>query len=644
MKVKNFNKTIYKLIIEGIVFLFSFIWMIVNSIMAIPNLYIVSIMMFFLSTVLVFYLEKDYFKTYKQLKDFSFTMDFLIALSTHITYLASIVLSIVQIAEGSIFDLTMQFWEVGFSLSFFIGIGHYLENKIKVKTSLGIKDLLKLQQKNALVFDEKNNIFSSIKHNEIKKGMIIKILKGQSIPTDGILISKNAILDCSSLLGESLPRNLKENNEVLSGMINLSDELIYKCTKTSNESALNSIINQLENILKNKSNIERISEKIVKWFLPIVVLIFLITFIVWLTLSYLNIKLDFFHVDQIDYSNPFAVAINHAVAVLVISCPCAFGIAAPAAIYSSSGLASKHKILFSSASVYEKMNKINFIAFDKTGTLTNGQLKVIEQIGVKKYNDIILSMTSNSNHLISQSISNFLKDNNFLKMEIKEIEGYGILSNYKNQNVFLGSIKYCQKNNFVFDIEIKNTNKVVAVFAINQHVVTYFVLEDTIKENALNTISKIKEMNIIPMIISGDRKEVVHEISQKLNIENFYYNQLPIEKQEILKKYHKNIFVGDGINDVLAIKEADVSIAFSSGSDITNSIADISLLDKDISLVYKSIVLCKKTIKVIKFNFIWAAIFNLIFIPLAIIGIVPVWIGAAIMTLSNFVLLINNLL
>lgn len=258
----------YKLIFEGIVFLFSMIWMILNfATKQKYHSYVVSIIMFVLSTFLVFYLEIDYFKTYKQIIGFSFTMDFLIAIATHITYLFSLIFSIIKIAENhSIHALGMEFWEIGFSLSFFIGIGHYLEDALKRKTSLGIKDLLKLQQKEILILDKKTNEYYKENSKNVQENTVIKVPKGSSIPTDGILLSNQVEVDCSSLLGESIPRTIKKNEQLFSGMINLNEVLIYRSTKKMQESMLNKIILQLENILKNKSNIERISEKIVKFF------------------------------------------------------------------------------------------------------------------------------------------------------------------------------------------------------------------------------------------------------------------------------------------------------------------------------------------------------------------------------------------
>ncbi len=607
--------------------------------------------MFVLSTFLVFYLERQYFDKYKELKDFNFTMDFLIALATHITYVASIIFSIITIVRKSIFNLDMEFWEVGYSLSFFIGIGHYLEDKIKTKTSLGIKDLLKLQSRKALVFDEIKNDFVSISSSEIKENQIVRVLKGSTVPTDGILIDNLAQFDCSSIFGESIPRDIKKNQTIFSGMINVSEAISYKVTKKASDSMLNNIINQLENILKNKSTIERTSEKIVKWFLPTIILISIITFCIWLGLSYTGIKLDFFdsRFNNVDFDNPFVVAIYHSVATLVIACPCAFGIAAPAAIYSSSGLAARNKILFSSAKIYESIKKVKYIAFDKTGTLTNGKLSIVGQLGSKKYNELVYQLSSNSTHPLSKAISEHLR-NDFNKSKnvikgIKEIQGKGMEARDKNNNLlFLGSIKYLEDKRAKINIDFNEyQNESIVAFSINNELITLFLLKDEIKSDSLETINKFKRLNIEPIIISGDRKEVVESVANQLGIEQFYYEQSPLDKQRIIEEHEDIIFVGDGINDVLAIKTALVGIAYSTGSDITNSIADISIYETNLNLVYKAIILARRTLKLVRLNFIWASLFNFICIPLAIIGIVPPWLGALLMVCSTLVLLISTL-
>ncbi len=652
MLLKEFslkNNQKYKLIFEGIITLFSMIIMIIHSFnIHIPNMYIISIILFCLSTFLVFYLEINYFQNYRQLLKFDFSMDFLITIATHITYLYSVVMSIIEISQGNFFNLNMQFYEIGYELSFFIGIGHLIEDKLRVKTSLGIKDLLKLQNKEIEIVE--NDKIIKIKTNEVKINDIVKVAKGQSIPTDGILISNNAYLDYSSLLGEAIPREIKKGETILSGSINSGEIIYYQVNKLAANSTLNRIISQLEKIMNNKSKIEVTSQKIVKYFLPTVLIISLLTFILWLIILYLPIEVP--NIFNNIYDNPIANALYHAVATLVIACPCAFGIAAPAAIYSSSFIASKNKILFSSSKIYEMINDISYIAFDKTGTITEGKPFVTKyHVENEKYDSYIYNIASLSNHPLSQAIKNYFSNDKIKTINFKdskEVLGVGVFANYKNQSYSLTSLKYAKDNNYEFDKKIKfNESKSISVFAIDQKVVGYFQIEDKIKKDALQTINNLHKMNIKLIILSGDRKENVQEIANKLAIDYWYGDLLPDQKANIIndfKEKGKIIFVGDGTNDILAIKSATIGIAYASGSELTNSIADISLLENNLNLVYKAILLSRKTLNLVKANFIWAGIFNIICIPLAILGFIVPWLGAILMVGSTSILLMNTLI
>lgn len=645
--LKNNQK--HKLIFEGIITLFSMIIMIIHAFnVAIPNMFIVSIILFCLSTFLVFYLEFDYFYNYRQLRHRDFSMDFLITVATHLTYFYSFIMSIIEISQGKFFQLNMQFYEIGYELSFFIGIGHLIEDKLRVKTSLGIKELLKLQNKEVEIVQDQQ--IKKIKTNQIQLDNVVKVAKGQSIPTDGILLSERAYLDYSSLLGEAIPREVAKNQLLLSGSINVGDVIYYQVTKLAADSTLNKIINQLEKIMNNKSKIEVTSQKIVKYFLPSVLLISLITFILWLILLYLPITIP--PIFNNNYENPFANALYHAVATLVIACPCAFGIAAPAAIYSSSFIASKNKILFSSSKIYEMINDISFIAFDKTGTITEGKPFVTQYINSNnQYNSYIYNLSSLSNHPLSQAIKNYFVKENFETIafeNVEEILGVGIFGTNNKKTYAITSLKYAEENDYIFHQKQSfDKSKSISVFSIDNEIIGYFQIEDQIKKDALQTIKNLQNMNIKLIILSGDRKENVEKIAKELGIDYWYGDLLPDEKANIINEFKnkgKIIFVGDGTNDILAIKSASIGIAYASGSELTNSIADISFLENNLNLVYKAILLSRKTLNLVKANFIWAGIFNIICIPLAVLGLIAPWLGAILMVGSTSVLLLNTLI
>ncbi len=663
-KINIKNNIKYKLTFEGIVFTLFLVFTIIelinqfNNHQIVYNMGILSIVFFVLSTFLVFYLELDYFKLYKQVKTFDFSMDLLIAFATHLTYLFSIVISIIKIVQyKNINHLNMEFWEVGYSLSFFIGLGHLIENNLRIKSSLGIKELLKLQNKTAFIKNNKND-FIECKSSEIKINDVVKILKGSSIPTDGILVSNIAYLDYSSLLGESIPRKVKKGQEILAGSIVNDQYIIYQCTRLMEDSALSKIIKQLEKILSNKSNVERISAKIVKVFLPVTIILSLATFVIWMVLTFNNL---FIPVDlpwEKAYDNTSTIgkvqiSLFHMISVLVIACPCAFGIATPAAIYSSSFIASKNKILFSSSKVYETLNNVKYLAFDKTGTLTEGKPKVINVWGKLTNKEMIYNIASNSTHPLSSSIKEYLddfKNKNINFKDINEQSGIGVFAKLNKDEYFLGSLKYAINKKFDFkniNIDLNTIDKTTVVFAKNKKIINIFFIEDQIKKDAKEIINKFKNIDIKTIILSGDTTNNVNKIAKEIGIDYYYGDLLPIQKSEKIEEFKKQgkiVFVGDGINDILAIKNADVGMAFSSGSEITNSVADISLLENDLKLVYKTFFLSKRTILAIKINFLWAGLFNGICVPLSMIGFIPIWLGVILMTSSTIFLLLNTLL
>lgn len=640
----RYNQKI-KLSFEFVITLVLMIMMIVGFFIKIPYHYIMGIIMFLLATFLVWYLEFDYFKVYKQLKTRDFTMDFLIAIAIHVSYFYSFFASIVKLSIGGIKNLDMEFWEVTYELSFFIGLGHYIENKLKFKTSLGIKDLLKLQNKKAHLLI--NNDYVEVNSNQLKKGDIVKVVNGEFIPTDGILISKEAYLDYASLLGEPLPKSINQGQRILSGSINVGNVLTYQVSKEAKESTLLQIVFQLEKIINNKSKIEIISQKIVRFFLPSILTISLITFVVWLILGYQGIYL--FN----QYNQPIANAIYHAVATLVIACPCAFGIAAPAAIYSSSLIASKNKILFSSAKIYEMINNVSFVAFDKTGTITKGkpQIKTYQFLNDSDHK-YIYSLSSSSSHPLSKTISdhfkNEFKENKLMHFDlVQEIPGVGIMATINKDLYTITSLKYAQDNQYEISDKFNfDLNQTISVFSINKKVKTIFIFDDFIKKDAKDAIAKLHKLGFKTIIISGDNTNNVANIAKQLNIDYWYGDLMPNQKALIISEFKnkgKTIFVGDGINDVLAVKSADISFTYASGSDVTNSLSDVTFLENNLNLVLKTITLAKRTLLLIWINFIWAFIFNLICIPLAVIGFIPPWLGSILMISSTSFLLVNTL-
>ncbi|CAT05412.1 Copper-exporting P-type ATPase A [Mesomycoplasma conjunctivae] len=645
----KFKFNIFKIVLEVSIFIYVFAIFLIkntkNDILANITTRTTLISVLFALAIIVISLEYKYFLSYKKVFKKIITMDLLIAVASHISFIYSLVNFIIKLANKDYQHLEMEFAEVSIVLFLFFNIGKYIESKLQSKSNVGIKDLLKLKNKNSFILvDGKKQEIPTFK---IKVGDLVLVPKGQSIPVDGELDSDFASLDYSSITGESLPIDFKKGDKILSGSINISDVIIIRADKKSSDSFLTQTINRLETIFEEPSKIEKVSVKIVKYLTPSILVLSILTFIVWTIVSY---SIGGFEKVYPSYRGPrnsgnIAGAIYPAITVLVISCPCAFGIAAPIAIYSSSILASKNKILFANSKIYEQIIKSKFIVFDKTGTLTYGKPQVKAYQGDENYLDIAKQLAQSSNHPISKAIVDFVKTPSKI-ISTQEIPGKGLVYKKGDELYELISFEYVKKdykNIEQFDFsEIGN----YTVLAKNQEIVLVFLIIDKIKKDSKSIISLLKKEGFECVISSGDNEKNVGFVAQQVGITRYYGNLNPFDKEKIVSELQQEgqvIFVGDGINDILATKKASLSMSFENGSNLNNSISDVSLLKTDLSLVYKTIEIVKRTNKLVKMNFIWAIFFNSLFIPLAIAGMIFPVLAMALMFFSSTFLIINTL-
>ncbi|WP_308699305.1 cation-translocating P-type ATPase [Mycoplasma sp. 'Moose RK'] len=576
-----------------------------------------------------------------------FTMDLLIAIASHVSFLYSAIFFIYKLATGQQNAVNMEFFEVSIVLFLFFNVGKFIEEKLQKSSNQDLKDLFKLKNKNSFILDNGKKI--QIPTHKITKGHCVLVSKGDSVPVDGQLLSDFAILNYQSINGEPLPLEFHKNQEILSGSVNIGDTFKLLATKKASESFLMQTINRLENIFESPSKIETISKKIVSIFTPAVLILSIFAFIIWLTVGYLlgDFQKIYPGFSLPRDSSPLSAAIYIAVAVLVISCPCAFGIAAPIAIYSSSILASKNKILFANSQVYEQILLSKVIIFDKTGTLTLGMPKVVDFQGDPSLLLLAKQMTQNSTHPISNAIFNFI-DHEVEFLFAEEIPGQGL--KYVDQQGTIWQIlshDFAIKNNFLQNQNFSFTeNGNYTVLAKNYEIVAVFLIKDEIKKTAKDTIKKLQNQGFKCIIASGDNQKNVADIAKKVGISQFFANLQPQAKASLVADLQKKspvIFVGDGINDVLATKTAALSMAFETGSGLNNSIADVSLLKPDLILVYKAIEIVRRTNKLIKINFTWAILFNFLFVPLAFLGFIYPIIAMLLMLFSSIFLIINTL-
>ena len=492
-------------------------------------------------------------------------------------------------------------------------IGEYLSDQAVDNSKKAIVDLMDLRS-------DKINLKNKgiVDVSEAKVGDVFIVAPGEKIALDGIVIKGKSHLDTSSLTGESIPRGVSKNSEVLSGTINLEGMLEIKATKTFETSTASKIIDIIEHSENKKTKAEKFITRFSKIYTPIVVLLALLVVIIP---SLLGANFDTW--------------LYRALEMLVISCPCALVISVPLGYFSGIGRCSKEGILVKGSNILDDLLTIDTIIFDKTGTITEGVFEVTKIHSVNNNNDEILKLAvsaeANSNHPIAKSIKNaYDKKVNCKITNFKEISGLGISCNIDKDKILVGNKKFLEKNK----IEIENNKEVgtIVYIAKNNQFLGYIVISDKIKETVKENLDDLKREEIKSLImLSGDDDVIVKNIANNLKLDKSFGNLLPQDKVDILNNYKKNTkvaFVGDGINDAPVIKLADVGIAMGGiGSDATIEASDIVLMQDKLEKLVDVIKISKITKKIVLTNIIFAISFKVIMLILAIFGITPIWLA-----------------
>lgn len=603
-----------------------------------------AFVMLFLAFIALAVCGKEFFvHAYGALKNKNYDMNVLVALGTSMAFLYSV---FVFLAPNLVPENMRHMYVSGSAMIItFILLGKFLEERSKARAGDYLKSLMDLSPKVALVLKPDGQAVETDVKN-LKIGDIVMVKAGFHVPCDGVIINGGAELDMSMLTGESLPVYKKTGDEVNAGTINTNGYLNVKVTKPSNQTLLAQILHLLSDASTKKMPISRFADRVANIFVPTVIIIAVVTFLVWLAAT----------------GNAMQGVLS-AICVLIISCPCALGLATPIAIISSLSLGAKNGILIKNPEVIEILHTAKYAIFDKTGTLTKGEISV-------NFTDIneddlalIAALEAKSSHPISRAIVEYAND---LDLKIlgnesgfENIAGKGIRSLDENE-IIVGNEGFLKE----FDIEIpssakeqilkmQNDGNGVVLAAINKKFVGFISLSDTLKENAKEVIDELKSRNITPVMLTGDNVFTAKNIAAKLGIEQVFAGVLPNEKFEIIKKLQneaKVVFIGDGINDSPSLKQADIGIAMSSGADIAKDAGDIVLIKNDLESVVKAINLAKDTMKTIKENLFWAFIYNLICIPVAAgvlypvfkIVLTPVY-GAIAMCFSSVTVVLNSI-
>ena len=496
-----------------------------------------------------------------------------------------------------------------------ITLGKYFETKSKRKTNEAITSLLDLRPQFAhLVSDD---TIKDVSVDDVVVGNILQIKSGESIPVDGIIISGNANIDESAITGESIPVEKSIGDKVIGATINKSGAFEIKVISTGSDTVLSKIIELVKDANATKAPIESMADKIAGVFVPIVMLLAVLTFIVWKALGY-----------------DFEFALNLAISVLVISCPCALGLATPVAIMVGSGKGAQNGLLFKNAESLELMQGLDTIVFDKTGTLTQGNPAVtdiilLQDFDEKEFLTLALSLESNSQQPLAQAIVNYSKNfsSNKKVSSFEEISGRGVKGIIDEKSIIAGNIQFMNENNIDTDFftkysaQLQEQGKTPVFFAIDNKPASIIAIADIIKNTSKSAIDELKSLNIKTVMLTGDNKKTANYIAENLGIDECYSEVMPNQKDEIitnLKNQGKTVgMVGDGINDSPALARADVGIAVGAGTDIAIESADVVLMKSDLQDVVTAIKLSKQTLKNIKENLFWAFFYNILCIPLA---------------------------
>jgi len=504
----------------------------------------------------------------------------------------------------SIFNLNNQtFFDVTISVIGFVTLGKYLEAKSKLKTGEAIKKLLGLQSKTAIII--KNNLEIEIPINEVKIGDILIVKPGSKIPVDGIIVKGYSTIDESMISGESIPVDKKIGDLVIGATINKQGNFQFRATKIGEETVLSQIIKTVEKASNSKAPIQSLADKISSVFVPIVLIISVFSFGLWLILG-----------------QNLSMAILSMVGVLVIACPCALGLATPTAIIVGIGKGAEKGILIKDAESLQKLSEINTVVMDKTGTITKGQPQVTDIVSMSKDYDekeilkYAASVEKLSEHPLAKTIVEKAK-----KLEIKLLECDNFESKEGVGVEGLVNKKIVLIKKFDGDDELINQGKTVVAIEIDKKIVGKIGMSDTIKDEAIEAIERIHKQGIRVIMLTGDNKKAAEFIGKQVGVDEIMAEVLPQEKalkiKELQDQGEKVAMVGDGINDAPALVQAEVGIAMATGTDIAIESAGIALLGGDIKKISQSIELAKVTMKTIKQNLFWAFIYNVIGIPVA---------------------------
>ncbi|WP_270343934.1 heavy metal translocating P-type ATPase [Bacillus mobilis] len=583
-----------------------------------------------------------YVGAYKALRNKSANMDVLVALGTSAAYFYSVYLSIQSI--GSSEHMTDLYFETSAVLITLIILGKLFEAKAKGRSSEAIKKLMGLQAKTATVVRDGTEM--KILIEEVVAGDIVYVKPGEKIPVDGEIVEGKSAIDESMLTGESIPVDKTIGDVVIGSTMNKNGFLKVKATKVGRDTALAQIIKVVEEAQGSKAPIQRVADQISGIFVPVVVVIAIITFAVWMLFV---------------TPGDFGGALEKMIAVLVIACPCALGLATPTSIMAGSGRSAEYGILFKGGEHLEATHRLDTVILDKTGTVTNGKPVLTDVIVADGFHEeellrLVGAAEKNSEHPLAEAIVEGIKEK---KIDIpssktfEAIPGFGIESVVEGKQLLIGTRRLMKK----FDIDIEEVSKsmealeregkTAMLIAIDKEYAGIVAVADTVKDTSKAAIARLKKMGLDVVMITGDNTQTAQAIAKQVGIDHVIAEVLPEGKAEEVKKLQaqgkKVAMVGDGINDAPALATADIGMAIGTGTDVAMEAADITLIRGDLNSIADAIFMSKMTIRNIKQNLFWALAYNGLGIPIAAFGFLAPWVAGAAMAFSSVSVVLNAL-
>ena len=599
-----------------------------------------------LSSIIIGFNFHYYTSGFKKLVKLSPNMDSLVALGSSASYLYGMynfirmLIALINKDLDNAHHYSMNlYFESAAMIVTLVSVGKYLEGLSKKQTSLAIEELVGLLPK--VVIKKVENDLIETKLEDVEVNDLIYLKPYEFVALDGVIIEGESFFDESSITGESKLVHKKENDALISGSVNGSQGITYKVNKKASDSTISKIIEMVEEASNSKMPLARIADKVALYFVPIVMAISLIAFIIWMIVK-----------------NDFTFALDIAISILVISCPCALGLATPLVVMIATGIGAKNHILIKGAESLENLHNIDTIVIDKTGTITKGKMDVDDKIEyVNDSLSILASIEKHSDHPLGYSLKDIANND----LEITNIEnhiGKGISGLYNDERYYVGSIKFIKEvckeeiNEDILNLEKEGKN--VVLISTSNKIQALVTLKDQVKESSLLALSLFKKEGIEVIMATGDNEDIASLIAKEVGINRFKANCMPLDKKELIDELHKEnkkvLMIGDGINDAVSLASSDVSIAVDSKVDVAKNTSDIVLVEPDLLVAYNAYYLSKKTVKNIKINLFWAFFYNIIAIPLASgifyepfgIKLSPM-LGALCMSLSSLCVCLNAL-